>query len=90
MDTVRTSRERHVESIVDDHASARAANRIDAGRYQRRQRTAVQIALTNLNEMYALHRRGTHTTDEGVFPRRAKPSAIGDEAEDRSHFSTCS
>src|SRR5262245_7095171 len=84
MDTMCTCRERHVESIVDQHARARAVNGVDAGRYQTRQRAALEIALTNLNEVDPVQRRGAHATDQRVFPRRAKPTAIGHQAEDRS------
>lgn len=86
MDTVRARRDCHVESVVHEHPRVRAANRVDTRAYQTRQRPAVQIALTNLNEVYPLDRRGTHPADQRLFPRSAEPSAIGDEAEDRSQL----
>lgn len=85
MDAVRTRRDCHVESVVHQHPSARAANRVDTGGYQTRQRTAVQIAFTDLNEVHTFHGRGTYAIDERVFPRPAKPPAIGDETKDRTH-----
>jgi len=82
MDTMGACHARNVKSVVDQHARARTANRVDASRHQTHQWAAVQIALTNLNEMHAFDCCGTHTTHEGLFPRRAMPSAIGDQAED--------
>ncbi len=89
MDAMRTRRERHIESIVDQHACAGAANRVDTGRHQTRQRTTIEIALTNLNEVHALRCHGTYPSGQRVFPRRAKPSAIGHQAQDGAQaFST--
>jgi hypothetical protein len=85
MDAVRTRRDGYVESIVHHHPCSCAANHVDTGGYQTRQRTAVQIAFTDLDEMYAFYRCRTHACDEAVFPGRAKAPSIGDETKDRTH-----
>ena len=63
-----TGRERDVETIVDQDARRRAAYGVDTRRHEARQRTALEIALTDLYEVHAGVRRGTHALDEGRLP----------------------
>ena len=95
MDTVRRGGERHIEPIVDDDAGTRTADGVDTGGNKARQRSAVEVAFTDLHEVHTSARRCTDAAHQRVFPRRAEPTSIGDETEDRAqrrgfYFSTCS
>ena len=68
MHAVGTGRERDVETIVDQDARRRAAYGVDTRRHEARQRAALEIALTDLYEVHAGVRRGTHALDEGRLP----------------------
>src|SRR2546425_6864427 len=88
MNAVRARRERHVETIVDENPGPRAAHRLDARGDEACQRAAVEIALTNLNQVNACVRRSPHAFDEGGLPRCAEASPIGNQTHDGLHFST--
>ena len=68
MHAVRTGRERDVETIVDQDARPGAAYRFDTRGHEARQRAALEIALTDLHEVHACARRGTHARDERRLP----------------------
>ena len=74
-----------VEAIVDEDARTGPANRIDARGNETRQRTSVEIALTNLNEMHAVVRGRAHALDERRFPGSSRSD--GDRSPGREQVS---
>ena len=75
--------QRHIEAIVDEDACARAADGGETRGHKTRKGTALQVALSNLNQMHAFTRRRRDAFDERPLPRRAEAPPIRDETEDR-------
>src|SRR6266850_178242 len=88
MNAVRARRKRHVETIVDEDSGPRAAHSLDARGDETCQRAAVEVALTNLNEVNACTRRSPHAFDERDLPGWSETPPVGDQTNHGLHFST--
>jgi hypothetical protein len=67
MHAIGAGRERHVQTLVDDHTRARTADSLAAALHEAQEWTAIEVALANLNQVHARLRRRADVRDEVVF-----------------------